>query len=331
MSSSIDSTLLLPVTGCKITILDNIGNTEILQESSPGIYQTAESGIVGIVGNQYQLTINTPQGKVYKTEFQEMKPPVKIDSIYTELDYEYNPAYPSGLPGYQFFVDTETASNNENYYLWSLIETYEYHTDYRLYAIFDGDDLLINGADTITNYNDLEICWATQNVREIFTGKTGNLTIPKIYKKSLHFVNTSSKKLTNRYSLLLKQYSITKESYTFWNGIEEQISNDNYLFTTQPYNVIGNLINENDPNEVIYGNFTVASVDSMRIFVDRPYVSFYYDVCFLITELGDYFKKKPPLFFVLMENGNIAGISEACLDCTTQGGVSKKPEYWIDK
>jgi hypothetical protein len=331
MSSSIDSSLLLPVTGCNLSIFDDTGNIENLHESLPGIYQTSVNGMKGIVGKQYKLKIITPQGNIYTTEFQEIKSPVKIDSIYTELDYEYSPSFPNGIPGYQFFIDTETAPNNENYYLWNLIETYEYHTDFRLYGIFDGSTILINGADTITKYDDLNICWKTENVKEIFTGKTKNLNIAKITKKPLHFVNTTTKKLTYRYSLLLKQYNITKDSYSFWNGIEEQISNENYLFTTQPYNVVGNIKNEIDPNEVIYGNFTVASVDTMRIFVDRPGVTFSYDVCFLTTNLENYFKRNPPLYFVLLENGNIAGISEPCLDCTSQGGVAKKPSFWIDK
>ena len=128
----------IPLEGCTVTIYENTDKSEILTETEPGKYVTSEGGIQGVVGNEYSISIITPENKEYKTEFQEMKEPVGIDSVYAELGYMDLLGYPFGLPGYQFYVDTETASSQENYFLWKTTESYEYTVDFDLFDIYFG-------------------------------------------------------------------------------------------------------------------------------------------------------------------------------------------------
>jgi hypothetical protein len=179
----------------------------------------------------------------------------------------------------------------------------------------------------LPQYENLYRCWKTQNVGYIITGNTSNLSIPKISNQPLHFVGTNTKKLQERYSLNLIQYSIDENAYYFWKSIEDQTSQENFLISNQPYNIIGNVKNINNPDESVYGYFTVASVSKKRIFVDRPNTPFYYVKCAIMDEAPVPY----PEFYVTDETGKTGQVIEDCIDCRSQGGEPLKPDFWIDK
>ncbi|NOQ24101.1 MAG: DUF4249 family protein [Bacteroidales bacterium] len=313
---------------CTVILNENTDKSEVLTETEPGIYVTSIDGIQGIVGNNYSISILTPEGKEYYTEPQKMKVPIEIDSIYAELSYHEHEDYPLGLPGYQFYTDSKMASTQDNYFLWNMIETYKYIADYRLYALFDG---FVTIPGKLTDYENLYTCWKTQNVNYFFTAKTSNLSVPQISHQPLHFVGTDSRRLQERYSLFLKQYTIGEETYYFWKGIADQSTEENFLVANQPYNIIGNIKNINNPNQTVHGNFTVASVSQKRIFFDRPNVAFYYNPCEVEYKIEEYIKfYHPPFYYVLTEIG-LGIVQEWCVDCTFDDGEAFKPAFWIDK
>ncbi|NOQ24104.1 MAG: DUF4249 family protein [Bacteroidales bacterium] len=340
---SLDSPLPLKekvqLEACMVSLYENSDKSEVLTETEPGIYVTSADGIQGIVGNNYSISIVTPEGKEYFTEAQEMKDLVEIDSLYAEFAYLEHEDYPFGLPGYQFYIDTKTTSNQENYFLWNMIETYQYTADYDLYAVIDeeGDWFYIE-LGQLPQYENNKRCWKTQNSGSIFTAKTSNLTVRNLSKQPLHFVGTDTKRLQERYSLLLRQYLIGEEAYNHWKSIEDQISQENFLVASQPYNITGNLKNKNNPDEIVYGYFTVASAIQKRIFVDRPNNAFYYEKCAICYEDQDC-PSTPPIFIVstlrVEPDGRVISIkgivSEPCIDCTSKGGEITKPDFWIDK
>jgi hypothetical protein len=312
--------------GCTVILYENSDKSEVLSETEPGIYVTSSDGIQGIVGNNYSISITTPEGKEYNTVPQKMKDPIEIDTIYAELLYHEDEDYPYGLPGYQFYVTTKEVSNQESYILWRMFETYRYTADYPLHSIgLQGAQVLVD-IDTCNEFSDVYWCWKTQKSCSMFTGKTSNLTIPKISNQPLNFVGTDSKRLQLRYSLLLKQYSIDEEAYYYWKRIEDQISEKNFLVSSQPYNITGNVKNINNHDESVYGYFTVVSATQKRIFVNRPPdVDFYFEKCFVCYD--------PPCtqHWVISDIGRYGTVHTNCLDCTSEGGEVKKPDFWIDK
>ena len=341
-SAPVNHFAVIPYEDCIVTLIENTGKTEILMEMEPGKYMTSESGMRGVVGNEYSISINTPAGKEYKTEPQKMKEPVEIDSVYAEKIVIDKEGYPFGLPGYQFYTDTKTALSQENYFLWKTTESYEYTVDFDLFDIYFGraklDTNNLLREPIVHKYRtDLFRCWKTQNINYFFTGKTSNLTIPNITGQPLHFVGTDTRRLQERYSLLLKQYTIGKEAFYFWNNVEEQASDENFLIASQPYNIKGNIKNKNNPDELVFGYFTTASVIQKRIFIDRPKVPFYYDMCTLVTNpysIAELYKDgTPPFYLIKAENSYGYGVLvfEYCVNCTSIGGNNIKPDFWIDK
>ena len=72
-----ESNTFPPCTGAAITINDNAGNSEVLTESSPGIYKT--NTLQGIVGRAYTIIV-TSNGKEYQA-VSNIPAPVTIDSL----------------------------------------------------------------------------------------------------------------------------------------------------------------------------------------------------------------------------------------------------------
>lgn len=325
-SSPVTRNERIPLTNCTVTIFEN-NLSEILTETEPGVYKTSEEGIKGTIGNAYYILFETPNGETYTSKSQEMNQFVEIDTLYAKLEYKKDINYVHDLPGYQFYITTKLAENKHNYLLWQLEETYQYTSDYRLEYIFDGEEFLYVNLGQLPEYKNIYRCWKTQNAGYIFTGNTTNLSIPLVSEQPLHFVGTNTKKLQERYSLNVIQYSIDKIAYSFWKSIEDQTSQNNFLTTNQPYTIIGNIKNIDNPDEVVYGYFTVASVTEKRIFVDRPITPFYYNKC-IIMDKAPYL---PPHFYASDENDNTGIVLESCIDCRLNGGVTLKPDFWIDK
>ena len=99
-----ESTIVPPVTGAEVEISDNTGNTEVLTETSPGVYLT--SVIHGIPGRTYSLSIKA-DGKNY-TARSTMPSAVDIDSLFCEKSYFGN--------FLQLYVEFSDPAGKENYY-----------------------------------------------------------------------------------------------------------------------------------------------------------------------------------------------------------------------
>jgi len=322
----------IPFSNCEVIINDDKGTIEKLTEISQGVYSSSKTGVQGTVGNKYQLSIKTPKGKQYRSDPQEMKESIEIDTVSAELAYLQGVDFPYSLPGYQFYISTKATTTQENYFFWDMSETYEYDVDNELKFIETrfGEIIYSN-----PRYDTLKTCWKTNKVNYFFTGKTTNLEVPLITNKPLHFVSTETKKLTKRYSLLVNQFVIDKNAYNYWKNIESQISNDNFLSTTQPFNSVGNIKNVNNPEEKIWGYFTVASISNKRIFINRPIAPFYYPTCVVITDarsISEYKRThRDPYFYVEVSVGEYGITAERCLDCRNYGGKPSKPSFWINK
>jgi hypothetical protein len=99
-----------PVTTASITIRDNLGNSENLTETSPGLYSS--STLVGVQGRTYTLTV-TDKGKSY-TANSTMSFPVEIDTItFQKMGVFGNNTYitdigftdPAGIKNYYRFIE----------------------------------------------------------------------------------------------------------------------------------------------------------------------------------------------------------------------------------
>jgi len=332
ISSKVDNPKNIPLTGATVIIGDQEGNNEMLSETEDGTYLTSPSGILGIVGRKYRIEITTLGNKKYLSPFVEMKNPVGLDSVYALTEYKQSDEHIHDLAGYQFYLDTKPSEANKNYFLWDLIATYQYMADFKVRYVFNG------ALATFPKPDSLQTCWKTYKVQEIFTSETGELENPVIKKFPLCFISTETRELSIRYSLLVKQYTLSISDFQFWNSVRKQNDDQGGLYTNQPYQIRGNVSNQDNPNEPVLGNFTVASVTEKRIFVDRPWLlPMYYPVCEItevdIENFATIYLSPPqswPVYATITLGGTPALPNQECMDCRKNGGTIEKPEFWTD-
>jgi hypothetical protein len=308
-----------PYSGCIVIIRDNSGNSENLTEVSPGVYKTSETGMQGQAGISYSLEIHTPEGKVYATDYQEIKQPVAIDTVYANVEYTEELAGNNPVPGYRFYLSTETANNNDTYFVWMFEETYEYTADYQLASTLYMGQWEYN-FDPDTLYR----CWRSRMLNNVFTEQTTNLSVPKITDKSLFFIDNKTKRLQIRYSIQARQYVVNRDTYFFWDNIKDRLSGGNFIQLEQPFQVESNVYNVNNNEESVLGYFTVASLSEKRIFID-PSIPINHDKCFIDTELDYIYQMSMHEKLYFAGNGMV---DKYCVDCREKGGKTTEPEFW---
>ena len=322
----------IPITDCQVSIFDNTGISEVLVPVDAGVYQTSPSGIQGIVGRQYKISIQLPDGNIYESDFEELKQAVELESVYTQIEYREDETVNHTLAGYQFYLDTKKADTEANYYFWSLEATYQYQSDYTIRWIYR--DTLEWFHAPWKYYN----CWTTDPLSDIYVFNTEGLITPVITAFPLHYVNTETRKLSVRYSLLVKQFTISKQAYSFFEGLQDN-TGEGSLYSQQPTQIRGNVFNIDNAGEPVLGYFLIAGLHEKRLFVDRPKlpVHFYYSQCQLTeadfeayAQLPWYASAEFPYFAIETPGGRRAVPNQACVDCRRKGGMVEKPDFWID-
>ena len=333
LSSPVDDPENLPVMGYQIIIKDNHGNTETLHEISRGIYSTNPDGIQGVAGRKYKIEISSQKGEFYQSEYEMLRQPTPIESVYTKLEYHQSDEVNYDIAGYQFYLNTAMAQHDTNYYLWNMTATYKYQADLKIRYIFNGT------LRPFYNSDSLRICYKTQIIKEIFTYSTAEFAEPVLTDYPLHYVSTETRELSYRYSLMVKQLSISEDAHNFWSVASEQNSDIGDLYARQPYQIRGNIFNPNNPGEQVLGIFLVAGVSEKRIFVNRPDppVSMRFPVCVAgdgdVENFPDIFftpERFWPVYATIDKYGRAALPPQVCMNCELSGGVVQKPWFWID-
>lgn len=335
-SSPISRPELIPYAGAQVMVVDNLGNEEIFAEVSKGVYKSVPDGMQGVVGRKYKVIITTKSDQIFESDFQELKEPTGISNVYAEIEnYDtgdpYYPAY-----GYQFYVDSEASESDSTHLMWRLTGTYKYQADYYIrYYYYD------YGLHEFPDPDSLYTCYNTEVIQGIYTFSTAGLSESAVIKFPLNYVTTDTRRLSIRYSLLVKQFTLTDEAYTYYNSLQAISAQQGALYAQQPYQVQGNIKNTLNPDDPVLGYFLVAGIDQQRIYVDRPpadEVEFYYGTCVLTDadfEAYGYIrwtdKRTWPLYVTTSTTGRRALPHQDCVDCRRRGGTIEKPEFWSDK
>lgn len=327
-STSVSSPRYVPVEDAFIRIEDDLGQEIMLHETEAGIYMTTDSSIQGVPGRSYKLIIMLTGGEIYESPFTKLRQVVGVDSVFSKIESQPTRNPDEDIEGLQFYLNTENTSEDSVYYYWRLQETYEYHAAFTIDYVYVGEIVPFINSDSLFT------CYKTNEIPRIYTLSTANNATSRLNNHPLHFVGADSYRLSVRYSLLIKQYNIDEAAYNFWKSVKEQVSDENLLFNSQVYQVRGNVRNVNNPSEPVMGYFTVAGASLKRIFVNKP---FHLDVkqpeCIAGEDMRWIFYSGPedwPIFMTSAQGGTRLA-DEYCFDCRINGGVLKKPDFWIDE
>ncbi|MEZ5069857.1 MAG: DUF4249 family protein [Bacteroidales bacterium] len=184
----------------------------------------------------------------------------------------------------------------------------------------------------------LERCWITDTLSDIHTLDMSQMEPSPIRKLPLNFVDTQTRRLHQRYSLLVRQYALSQGAFFYWNELRKNLETQGGLFQSQPALTPSNLCNVEDPEEIVIGYFSLSAMAEKRVFVDRP------GDLDLSTEPGYCLPGEvPPFLFafpdsylpIFLAYAWVDGIREFgevnayCIDCRCEeNSTHLMPEWW---
>jgi len=304
-----------PVRAAKVTIEDELGVVTTLKETSPGIYTTDSTKFRGRVGGKYALKIEI-SGFKYQTDFMEMKPVPKIDSLYWEKILITASERPGEIEeGCKIYLDTYDPERKCLYYRWEYVETWEFWLPYN-----------------VPNSH----CWVTEKSNRIMIKNTSVYNRARVTRFPVTFITNETDRLKSKYSILVKQYSLNPDEYAYWEKVQNVSENVGSLYDITPMAIQGNVKSITKPEEVVLGYFSVSAMTEKRIFIKEWFKGMpnLYSYCPTDTIFGslptegrnvtwwvieDYSSYMPPYYVIT--------IHRECADCTTRG-TNIKPSFW---
>ena len=300
------------------------------------MYPLAET-VVGVYASQplslqtstrYRLHIRTFSGKEYASAYVALKTTPPIDSI--TWDIEAN--------GLQFYVSTQDPQNNTRYYRWEFEETWEYRSAF--YSNFEYTDEKLQNRPVGEQIN---TCWRSNTSNEIFLGSSTTLAQDVIYRNPVNFTTAATGKLAFRYSLLMKQYALTREAFEYWQILKKNTESTGSIFDPQPSQLQGNIYCLSNPEEPVIGFVSASTVEEKRAFLQSRDLPYSYrnpdeDYCQLDTipnnsnSIINTFDNSAflPVLSITGPLG-IVGYTYShrnCVDCREKGGTNQKPDFW---
>jgi hypothetical protein len=338
----------LNVSDATVSVSDDAGNINILSYSGNGVYKSDSTTFRGTVGRTYVLHITTPKEEDFASEPCLMQSVPDIDSIYFEKDAELVNNNTESQQGVMVYLNSKGSDNNR-FYRWTFDETWKFKVPTPSKFIFI-DSATFLPVDRIREY-----CWKSSKsdkiiIRSIYTGESTRLD-----KQPIYFIaSDKSDRLMVQYNTLIKQYSISKKEYDFWNELKKINELGGDIFARQPYAVISNVHNVNNPKQRILGYFQVSGMKQKRI--DLPFsqfvamnLPFYHTTCerferdpwelpipgtwkklysiWCIT--SNYAFVEPKLIPGSLVCVKLVFTTKECANCELTG-TSKKPDFWTD-
>ncbi|MFC2137339.1 DUF4249 domain-containing protein [Bacteroidota bacterium] len=327
----------IPEEDCDVMVIDNIGNMFIYDEVSPGKYSHYFEEEYLTIGKKFKLEVTTKKGKKYESDYDELLPCPVIDKIYYEIEEKpLDDPLLKSIFGIQFFIDTDASGDFAKNYRWELTETWEYHSKYFIGDYFADSGIIYSPELTDSLY----YCWRTEKIREVYTITTKQAISDKIIKTPLNFVSNQTDRLEVKYSLLVKQFSLSDRAYEYWNELKVLSKDAGGLYETQPSRIQGNIKCIDKPDELVLGFFNASSLETKRIFVDE-YFDFFpfkiqcspygYDEETLLYELNLIPPSRYPIYLLNLSRdseGPRDYVDQSCFDCRLLKGKTTKPDFW---
>jgi hypothetical protein len=305
-------------------------NAQLFLESLSGTSYSFQTGIDGSYtstaaflspDDQYRLRIKLADGKEYLSDYVEVKQSPPIDSLQWEETDDIS-----------VYANTHDPSGKARYYKWEFDETVEYR------ALFDSFLDFQNGHIVFLNEDQYRYqCFKFYHSTNIAIANSSALSDDIIRHARVNVIPNDLSRISHRYSINVKQYSLTAEGYKYWQILQANTEQNGNLFDPQPAQLRSNIHNVADPDEPVVGFVSVSNFTEKRIFIrytqlkHRPGIP-YLDLCketFISeSDAPDYLAdgKFLPAYFA---TGRGLAIAPAiCVDCRLQGGTTTKPAYW---
>jgi hypothetical protein len=315
-----DNATPLIESGAAVSVEAESGEIVLFNEARSGVYLALPKAYN--TADKYRLRVKTRDGKEYLSEYVAVSVTPVIDSVTNRYD--------QGQDAMIFYVNAHDAQNKTQFYRWKFEETWEYRAAYYSYLEVVDKQIQVRNKD-------INQCWGSMQSGSILLGSTVKLSSDVIKDLPLFRVPISTNKLFIKYSVLVKQYGLSRQAFEYWTTLAKTTQGTGSLFDPQPSQVTGNIQNIENATELVFGYFSASTEETKRLTIT--------------PRLGNYPRCTEPDTFdivcnplsmrqcaletsaLLISYGGIRseyilGAPASCLDCRVQGGTLERPKYW---
>lgn len=242
--------------GANVSITTNTGLVYTFSEDNDSYISDQEFQVEPSI--LYTLKIETSNGKTYLSNSEKLPTEIQLDEVKAVTETKDN------VLGVAIKVSSTDLTNSSNFYRYEFIETYKIIPPYwspNKVEVGPNNQFIVSPRTTETR-----VCYSSTFSNSVIIFSTENQNEDIVKDFNLHFLAKNDPKITNRYSILVKQYVQNPEAYNFYKTLKSLSSSGSLLSQVQPGFIVGNIQNTNDLNEKVVGYFDVTSVSEKRIF-----------------------------------------------------------------
>lgn len=312
---------LSAVNGAEVSSVDGAGDEVRWSQIENTSAYRPPATFVGNPGQTYFLRVITPEGQMFESAPELMANPVPIvDSRITFSQESYfSTGRNSFIPAFTLFVDFDDPAEQRNYYLidyrkWENISVCASCPTRQRYRGEGCEEWRRNFAERWDYLCDAD-CWTIRDSEgfELFQDELsdGN-RISNVKAGSLDFVSGNAGLLFEA-----RLQALSGAAFEYTRVLKEVSQGGGGLNSPNPAALVGNIKSVSNPDDIVLGYFSTASVTTHRAFIDRSTVDG--------TPL-------PSQFTIMLEPSPMICIpQEVCpplIPCDAPGRTSEEPEGW---
>jgi hypothetical protein len=320
----VDSFNIRYVTNAIVTVEGEDNSKFTLTHKSNGQYINNQLTLNKAI--KYRLRIRS-DNKDYLSSYLPVKQSPLIDSINWEKTDK----------GVDIYVDAKGNSNTPGYYRWDYDEDWEFTSAYAPTIRYNttplAEFIFRDQSADLSKY----VCYQSARSTTIEI-----LSTAKLSRDTAHYrittIPLASWKLSVMYSILVRQYSLSKEGFEYLSRMKKNTEQTGSIFDAQPSELKGNITCSTNPAEPVIGFMEISEMYSKRIFIKNSQVApwGYTQGCTLVSLKNHPDSIRNAGFPTPVNPEEIAlsgGIVKfwttdiVCIDCTKRGNVTK-PSFW---
>jgi Domain of unknown function (DUF4249) len=283
LSSTVDGFLDFRslVSAKRVTIFDDLGNTEDLTEKEKGTYQTKPNGIRGVAGRSYGVRIAMEDGKSYESVPDLMNPVGNIDNLYYTLD-AFQPLDAPTQYGFRVFVDANGVPDTDNLYRWKFTGTYVINTNPELkktpYPLCTPipracSGFVLSPIGVLQRVGECTccVCWVNEFEDKPFVSDNLFIANGKFKNIEVAYVPVSYWPFQIKYRVEVKQMSLSRMAFDYWKIVQSQKEGGTSLFQPPTGKTRTNIFEKNGMSQV-QGIFYASAVTLRQTYITNDNV-----------------------------------------------------------
>ncbi|HEY2648568.1 MAG TPA: DUF4249 domain-containing protein, partial [Puia sp.] len=253
-----------------VTDLPELGAQVMIRSASGTNYPLTDAGANGIyisellnldAGQKYQLAVTTAEGSKYLSDLVTPKLSAPIDSV--NWDLEEDPSF--GTEVANVYVNSHDPSNSTKFYRWDYLETWQHVSIYESFWALGPGSIEYGLFPSQTTHT----CWSTALSTSIALGTTITLSSDVISQIKVATFSKDDPKMDIKYSMLVRQYPLDEQAYTYWLNVQKNSQSLGGLFDLQPGQLPGNIHGVTNSKDPVVGYISACSIGEKRIFISN--------------------------------------------------------------